>query len=278
MVSLFLFLHKIIPGQSLLFRRHFYKPLYFLHNYIIGFFLGYFNNRDLTTLNQRIYNSRPLYFSKKHNTAPLFEWEQHSLKSFFPPNASVLVTAVGGGREAYGLLKLNYKVTACEKNQKLREFGNAFFVDEKIDFEIQDEDTLLESLISAQQKFDGVIIGWGAYNHIKESKNRVAYLVKLSKLLKNNGVILVSFWSDRIRQNHFRQLSLKKIHTTANRIAKLKGNTELDYGDILMPEYYHFFNSQQVENELTSAGFELLHFNEDGYGNATGRLIHKLTN
>jgi hypothetical protein len=272
MIGFFLFLHKILPGHSIHFRRFIYRPFYFVHNYVIGFFLARFTEKDLPEVNRRAYKSRCQYSSDNYNKNPLFKWEADVVELFFPKEASVLVTAVGGGREAYNLLKMGFTVDSCETNDMLREYGNAFFVREGMPNVIFKEDDAFFDHIKGEKKYDVIIVGWGAYNHIKGQSKRISYLKMLSQLLHKKGVILISFWGQQVFDEHFNQLSLKRIFNTAKFFNKFTAADAPEYGDVLMPEYYHFFNENEIQFELSEAGFNMVRYNEEGYGNAVGQL------
>lgn len=269
-ISFFLFVQKCLPGLRRNFLWYLLQPVYFFHNYWMGFFLGVFNRNDLNEIDDRTYRKRNKYLSNNYNKI-IHKWEEDAIHRFFPKPGLVLVTAVGAGREAYSLNKFGYEVHAYESNEKLRAFGNEFFKSEGLPIVIQPINR--NSFPQNGQNYDAIIFGWGGYTHVKGSHVRIELLKDAWNLLKPDGVILISFWSWKFYIERFKQLNLSRIHKVGNWTAKLFVNEKVEFGDVLTPEYTRFFKDDEIEAELNAAGFELLLFDDSQYGNAVARKI-----
>jgi len=263
MVSLFFlinsFFDAIFTGLALL-----YRPVHFSQSVVIGFFLGVFDSKDLRRIGERVYRKRALYLSDRHNKGPLFDWERRALDNHFRQAKSILITAVGGGREAYNLYHLGYEVHAYECNDRLRDYGNALFEREGLPLQIGA--VARDAFPQTNLTYDGIIIGWGAYTHIRTSENRILHLKEAWNLLNPGGVILLSFWSFR-----FRYLNLYRIQRVGNWTVKMTGRQPVELGDVILPEFCHYFREEQIKAELNAAGFDLLHYDEQAYGHAVAR-------
>lgn len=271
LVSFFLFIQRFIPGLRKSTLGFFLKPVYFLHNIWIGLFLGVFKRSDLKDIDDKAYRKRNKYLSYNYNKV-YHLWEKNAVEKYFKENGSVLIIAVGAGREAYSLHKSGYKVSPYESNDKLREFGNEFFKHEQIPLIIEGVER--NCMPNIDKTFDGIIIGWGAYTHVRGRDVRIKLLKDAGKLLNKDGVILISFWSWRFYNERFKQLNLHQIEKIGNWSARLFRNEPVEFGDVLTPEFTRFFKDEEIVAELKDAGFELLQFDDVQYGNAVARKVN----
>ncbi|WP_194778166.1 class I SAM-dependent methyltransferase [Pararhodonellum marinum] len=228
---------------------------------VIGFFLGILDLKDLHEIDVKIYTKRKHYRSDKHNKAPLFNWEREAIQEYFSKGSRILIIAVGGGREAYNLFKLGYEVHPYEYNEELRQFGNDFFLREGMPLTIGD--VKRDAFPNTTLTFDGIIIGWGAYTHIKGRDLRITHLKQAYELLNPEGFLMISFWP----WSH-RYLNLNRIHKIGNFFSRLSGNNKVELGDALMPEFCHFYKQEEIELELQLSGLKVVKYSEEEYGHA----------
>jgi hypothetical protein len=54
-------------------------------------------------------------------------------------------------------------------------------------------------------------------------------------------------------------------------LRRLRRAERVEPGDVLVPNFTHWFTRREVEAELAAAGFSLVHFATSPYGHAVGR-------
>ncbi len=263
MVSIYFFLRKFIKFQNYILKllRRF---VYFIESLHTGVFIGLLNHKHLSKIDQIHYGAHKGYYKDDYNKGELFDFEQEAINNFFKDCKSILVTAAGGGREMYMLIKMGYEVTGYEYNKKLRNYANALFSRENIDAVVLPAERDKGPLTN--KTFDGVIVGYGSYLHIKGSSTRIAFLKKVSESLKKGGIILVSFYV-----NKDSRMNLERIYRIGNFVANITKNEKVERGDSLDVEYVHYFSGEEIMNELTQAGFIILNYSEVGFGNVVAR-------
>ncbi len=114
-------------------------------------------------------------------------------KSIFRTAGGFYVVGAGGGREVHALQNMGYLVEAFECNHKLQEFGNKFLSDEGLTPCIKSFER--DACPQSNSKYDGVIIGWGAYMLIQGSARRVSFLQTASSQIADEANILLSFFA-----------------------------------------------------------------------------------
>lgn len=125
------------------------------------------SDREWETLTRFCYDSR-LFSSPIYSSDRLFAWEEAALESYFPPPpASILILAAGKGREMRGLQKLGYRVFGIDQDgraiQEAKETCNPELLigaSQSSFYEIATTGSLPD------EKFDGIVIGWGALSHL----------------------------------------------------------------------------------------------------------------
>jgi hypothetical protein len=120
--------------------------------------------------------------------AYLFPWEEAVIREEFPaPPARLLVGGAGGGRETLALAAKGYEIAAFDPSERLvaslggRVPGSTVLVGA-----YEDTDRLFTG-----EMFDGAILGWGSFSHLRTERARIGALRSFSRLTA--GPILVSF-------------------------------------------------------------------------------------
>lgn len=263
MYSFYFFMRKFIklPQKVLNFLQ---KGIYFFQSVHTGFFLGALKQSHLEKIDLRKYNNSKGYYDEGYNKKALFEWEQLAIDTFFKNCKTLLLTAAGAGREAYNLEKQGFELNAYEYNDKLRVYGNKLLENENLTTRIHacERDYCPKSKV----KFDGAIVGYGSYTHIKGSEKRISFLKQIHGNIAPNGIVLVSFY---VRS--YAYMNLRRIKKTANFAARIFKNEPLELGDSLDVEYVHYFTKEEIEKEFNKAGFLLLEYRDGAFGCAVAK-------
>jgi len=133
------------------------------------------------------------YRNLNYNNSGLWHWEEKAFKSFFKDCNSILVGACGGGREILALYKMGYKADGFECSEKLVEFCKETLAKENINSQVYicPPSEVPEHI----NKYDSLIMGWGAYMHIRGREKRIKFLKQLHTKVVNNGPLLMSFFA-----------------------------------------------------------------------------------
>ena len=104
---------------------------------------------------------------------------------------------------------------------------------------------------------------------IPDSSIRIHFLQKLHALLEPGSALLMSFYARKSFDLH-----LKLALITCKGISRvLPGTRTPEPGDFVDPNFTHFFTEEEVKSELHEAGFEMIHFTEEGGGAAVARSL-----
>lgn len=132
----------------------------------------------------------------------LFRWEQEALARWFPPPpATVLIGGAGGGREALALAERGYAVVAFEPSAALARSLAGATASHPIEVFLGRYETLpavsglnggADIRLDARAPFDGAIIGWTSYSHLRTEARRVQTLRQIATIC--HGPILLSFY------------------------------------------------------------------------------------
>jgi hypothetical protein len=224
-----------------------------------GFWLGVMSQRSLDYSDELYYKSTNQYTDDKYNESGLFDWEKPVIEKHFSNAKTILLIAAGGGREALALSKMGFIVDGYECNQTLIEFANRLLQKNNIDNRIK---YLQRNSVPGEiKKYDGIIIGWGAYSLIQGNKNRISFLEGLSPFLNNETKLMISFLWTRSRN---RRDKITKNISNFFRTFSRKEKTEP--GDKLEPNFIHYFNEEEIKGELTQAKFRVLDYSSTDYG------------
>jgi hypothetical protein len=238
------------------------KVFNFSEAFMSGFWLGVMDEKSLDYSDELAYSRTKFYIDDKYNESGLFEWEKPIINKYFSNVKSILLVAAGGGREVLALTKMGYEVDSYECNPTLVESGNKLLQKNKMNNKIRylPRNTVPDEI----RKYDGIIIGWGAYSLIPGEKKRLSFLTKLYPFLNKETPLMISFlWTKKKSRKD------KIIRFVSNffRIFSNKEKTEL--GDRLAPDFIHYFNEEEIKSELIKSGYRVLEY----YTQSDGCLI-----
>jgi hypothetical protein len=249
-----LLLHRTLDRASLLAR-----------NAASGLCLGVLTDETLGRCCSLAYERRSEYRSSAFNESGLRDWERRFVERYLAPGARLLVSSAGGGWEVLALHRQGFEVAAFECNPLLAAWGNDFLRSRDVPVVIGPAapDRCPPDLPDR----DAVLVGWGAYSHIRPSSRRVEFLHRLRGILRTDGPILVSF----LERNGGSDLKASRL---ANRIRRPLRRSTFDPGDIFGPPPLHLFDRAEVEAELKAAGFRTDFYRSEGsYPHAVGVAV-----
>lgn len=235
------------------------KVYRFMNAVMTGFWLGVMGDKSLDQADDLHYQRSSKYIDDSYNKSGLFRWEKVAIEKYFSKARSILLLAAGGGRETYALSKMGFEVDSYECNKSLVEYGNQFLQSNGISARIE---YLPRDTIPAEvKKFDSVIVGWGAYTHIRGSNNRISFLKKLRPFIAREGVLMVSFLyaKERTRQDRI----VKKVSNFFKIFSKKR---KKETGDWLQSGFVHYFTEEEIKNEIVKARYRIIGFNSVDYG------------
>jgi hypothetical protein len=233
-----------------------------------GFWLGCLSPDDLNTVTAKHFDQSRHYASTEHNVSGFAEWETPVLDHHFRGRSHILVAAAGAGREVLALRKAGFKADGFECSMPLVRASHAIF----------DQLGELEYVIPCAPDnvppgpaiYDGLIVGWSAYTHIPTRLRRIVFLRALRERALPGSPLLVSFF---IRSNGSRYETLVRRAASLSRLF-LRGRQEsLEPGDRLeWSRYVYRFTRDELDAELSLAGFRVVHYSEEsaGSGHAVG--------
>lgn len=223
-----------------------------------GLWLGVMNDAVLHKVDEVQYRGEARYFRPDYNVRGLLSWERDAIDRYFGRARRLVVTAAGGGREMYTLLGEGYDVTGFECNEQMLRAGNVLLREAGFG------DRLLLAPRDLWPElpgvYDGVIIGWGSYIHLRGRAKRVAFLRQARSYVTKDAPLLVSFYVREGDTAYFRIVT-----TLANGVRWIRRDEPIEIGDSLVPNYAHFFTEQEVRDELAEAGFEMVSFEAEEY-------------
>jgi hypothetical protein len=204
------------------------------------------------------------YSDEEFNAGGLTDWERDVVSRYVPAGCRVAITGAGAGREVIGLLEMGYDAIGCEPHDGLREAGVELLEARGHQGRLvaARRDEVPPGLGSAQC----VLVGWGSYMLIPGALARITFLRSAYEALPLDGTLLLSFFV-RSRADGY----LRLVAAVGSAIRRLRGRGPVELGDALGPNYVHFFSRAEIETELKSAGFELVHFAAEPYGHAVAR-------
>jgi hypothetical protein len=250
---------RLISG-SLNLLKNIYK---FSDAVLSGFWLGIMSEKTIDRYNSFHYDHSTKYLEDTYNLSGLHKWEYDRIKKYFSSARTFMLIGAGGGRETAALRKWGVDVDSYECSEKFVVSGNDFLKRNNIDATICW--LPVNSVPDVIKKYDGIILGWGAYTHIHGSWNRISLLKKLHPFCKNETQIMISFFTtgglgrkDKI------------ISRVSNFLRFFSQRPKTEPGDRLESYFAHYFNREEIESELMKAGFRMTEYYDDEYGCAVG--------
>lgn len=237
-----------------------------LHGVMGGIGLGVLTRKDLHAISERAYSGIATYQTDDYNRSGLSPWEESAIRTHFDGCERILVAAAGGGREVLALRRRGLEVDGFEANPTLVAYAN-----ELLEREGGGEPIRLapwDGCPEYESRYDGAIVGWGAYMHIRGRNRRVAFLRQLRERVSTGSPLLLSCMGvDR----YTRWMRLTAAIGSA--LATVTRRERVELGDSMEPDYKHFFTRDELRREMVQAGFELATFSSGPIGAAVGIAV-----
>jgi hypothetical protein len=229
-----------------------------------GIWLGILDRSGLHRVTELNYCSTNFYLNKEYNRSGLCEWEKSAVDDFFSTCGSILVGAAGGGREVLALAQRGYRVDAFEPSAEFANSCRELLKSEGISAEIIE--SLPDQVPVSFGIYDGLLLGWGAYNHVPGRRARIDLLRQFRRHTRSGGPMLLSFYT---RGEQARQL--RWIYRIARLVGRLCFRRELaEFGDSFSGFFAHHFTEEEIRSEFEEASFRVVYYSEKSYGQAVG--------
>jgi hypothetical protein len=230
-----------------------------------GFWLGRLSAEDLNAITSHHYQQSHEYSSPEHNQRGLFDWEAAVVDRYFSPGSRILVAAAGGGREVLALRRVGFQAEGFECSPALVQASDALF--DRLGEHRSVFLCAADEVPPGPAIYTGIVVGWSAYTHIPTRPRRIAFLQGLRQRALPGSPILVSFFS---REKAARYENLVYRTACISRFLFRGRKEQSELGDHLSWCYSHSFVREEIETELTAAGFRPVFFSEVGEGHAVG--------
>lgn len=232
-----------------------------------GVALGLLDDKTLRQLDYHFYSKTKEWCDRTYNQQGLAHWEQDCVDKYFHAHSPVLITAVGGGREAIALELAGFKVTAYECHDELRAFANSLLQ------ELGRQCRVLpinrdEAPEESPGSIANVLVGWGSYMLIPRRSSRIELLQALGRILRPDGVVLLSFFYS---PTYGRPLRL--TFAVANMIRTILRRELVELGDSLNFGFVHYFTESSIRAEVESAGLRVEMIRGQPYGHCVARRV-----
>jgi len=210
--------------------------------------------KDLVAFSRHVY-SQPhmvrMYGEPSCVDSGLSPQEKELVQLLPPQPGRLLLIGSGGGRDAIGLARLGFEVTALDfsPEQVRAAESNSQRHGVKLHFLVHD----MTDLDLDKGSYDVVWMSPYLYSTVPTRKQRKSMAVRIANTLKPGGILVCQFRYEPGRKR-------KKSHTWLKMAAWLTmGNFWYDTGDTILGnrEFIHAFASEEeVLSEIVPAGFE----------------------
>lgn len=229
-----------------------------------GLLLGALDDDTLSEFDAHFYEAEDRYVDRAYTLQGLWAWEQGFVDEHLTGRRRVLVTGAGGGREVIALSRQGFDVVGEEPNEDMVRFGNALLAEEGHGSRLRVSGRR-GLAVEPGERFDAVVIGWGAYTHLPGRALRVQILREAVSVLRPGDPLLCSFWDRTGSARYYRTVA-----RTGNVLRRVRRRRLLEPGDAIGQSYVHFFTRAQVRQEFELAGLDLVSYAVEGYANAVG--------
>jgi len=232
-----------------------------------AFWLTVLSRKALKAIDDFHYSRSGKYKDKDFNKSMLNDWEEKMVLTYFSECKTIMVLASGGGREVYALEKMGFNVEGYECNKTLVEVSVKIMQDEGIKAHIAWVPP--NHCPDNKKKYDGIILGWGAYIHVKGRETRINLLKEISSHLSDDGPFMLSFWY----ANEYMEAYCEKISRINKKLCKILKKQAVEKGERLSPFSGKYFTFDEVEQEMNEAGFNLIYKEARPYGHVVAKKI-----
>ncbi|MDD3877353.1 MAG: hypothetical protein PHT69_12090 [Bacteroidales bacterium] len=221
----------------------------------------------ITAIDEYHYSKSKKYLKEDFNRSLLFDWEKEMVELYFTNCKTIMVLASGGGREVLSLLKMGFKADGYECNRKLVEVSRGLIIKEGYESNI--EWVAPNHAPLNGKMYDGIILGWGAYIHVRGKENRIKLLKEIQTHMPQGAYLLISFWFSNEQMDKY----CRKLVKVNGFFCKIFRTKVIQKGDRLSPFSGHYFTLEEVSEELQSAGFEVIHQEAYPYGHSVAQKV-----
>lgn len=226
-----------------------------------GIWLGLLRREELLEVSRTYYSQHDKYGNDRYNQSGLWNWEARLIDCYFSGRRRLLVMGAGGGRELLALARHGFEVDGVECNPSLVRSAKVLLATEGVRSTVRIAPP--DTCPPIGTIYDGLVIGWGAYMLVQGRQRREALLVSLRQQCAPSAPLLLSFFTRPANAQRYRVIA-----GTANILRRFTGGEPVELGDDLEPEYVHYFTRDEIAEELWATGFDLVHFDDKGYGHA----------
>lgn len=121
-----------------------------------------------------------------------FNSTMHLIHKYFPSQGSILDIGSGPGRYSLSLLKMGYSVSLLDISQNELEFARKNIEESGLKADAYYHKSALELEELKESSYDGILI-MGPMYHLHNKEDRLKVLTDSRKLLKNDGVSMISY-------------------------------------------------------------------------------------
>jgi hypothetical protein len=168
------------------------------------------------------------YQDDAYHRLGLWTWEQGAVARFFQAPADVAVVGAGGGREVLALRKLGFVAEGWECQPAFVATANRILAEEG--FPPSVEEVPRDAVPTGEKRYQGAIVGWGAYTMIQGRERRMALLAALRARVTEDAPLLLSFFPRDGDERRFRLAA-----GTANVARRLLGRELAEVGATWSP-------------------------------------------
>ena len=223
--------------------------------------LGLLSHTGMHAVDQAVYDRWGWYGGDDHNRSGLFPWEEAALAAYFGGRTRVLLVGAGGGREVLALSRRGMRVDGYECNPTLVASAARILAAEGCECTVR---PIARDRAPAEGgPYDAAIVGWSAYTLIEGRRRRIELLRGMRARMEAGAPLLLSFFTRRGDEQ-----TIQRIAAIANRVRARLGREPVETGDVLAPNFIHMFTRQEVDEEMSAAGFRLERFQPQGPGRA----------
>jgi len=213
---------------------------------------------DLVNLTKHCYSLSSHFkgcYSQEYAKSGLEDEEKNFVYRYLKKGATILVVGCGGGRECLALAQTGFKVTGIDFIKECVEAASRNAAKENLNIEFIELD-ITKPFFQKESKFDAIMLPALLYSLIPSQNKRIDVLRKLSANLKQNGKIFLNFLlAEKFIERNQR---FKKVISRLTR-----GNIPLEDGDAVEGdgEFKHYFNENQIRQEIKTSGFRIEELN-----------------
>jgi hypothetical protein len=232
-----------------------------------GCWLGLLDADDLNAVTSAYYAESTYYASKEHSLSGFFDWEKPVLDRYFEKDSRILVAAAGAGREVLALRKAGFWVDGFECNSRLLQVAQEIFD------EVGESGYVIpcppDAVPPGPAIYNGIIVGWSAYTHIPTRLRRVAFLQSLRQRALPRSPLLLSFFTAGPGSRY--ENVVYRTATVFSFLFRVRKEPVRRGDHLSWNRYDHPFTHDELQSELMSAGWRIVHFGEDkNCGHALG--------